>query len=532
MRHLPAALLLPVLLIGQEPPKPAPVVVDGLTVLTVKASLGSFSPEVRAEAIRKRILELGDGSPEKPVDVRLRNESGLLIIEAAGQMIMAISDTDAKAEGVSQEQLARVNAEAIRRALEDYRAMHKWSNILLGAVKAAAAWAVFILVILGALRAFNWARDRIQNWFAQKAKTRDQKGLLALLWEKLLLLALLLLKLATGVFLLVQFSVLITYTFGQFPATRGISFSLLDNLLRTLAELGRAVLDYLPRGLFVAVVLIIGYYTLQIAKLVFKAIERGDVAFRALPPDMAAITYQLFRAAFLIFVLIIVFPYLPGSQSEAFKGVSIFLGVLLSLGSSSAIGNVLAGVVLTYMRAYKIGDRIQVGDQIGDVVERGLLVTRLKSIKNVEVTIPNSTILGSQVHNFSANARGLGLILHTTVTIGYDAPWRTVHELLIDAARNTEGILADPAPFVWQTALNDFNISYELNAYTNRPIDMFHVYSRLHANIQESFNRAGVEIMSPNYFALRDGNTVTTPEAHRPPDYEAPSFRLRDTGKR
>jgi small-conductance mechanosensitive channel len=229
-------------------------------------------------------------------------------------------------------------------------------------------------------------------------------------------------------------------------------------------------------------------------------------------------------------VLIIVFPYLPGSQSEAFKGISIFLGVLFSLGSGSAISNLLAGVVLTYMRAYKVGDRVQVGEHMGDVVDRGLLVTKLKTIKNVEVTIPNSSILGGQVQNFSANARGLGLIVNTTVTIGYDAPWRQVHEILINAAKKTDGILAEPPPFVLQTSLNDFHISYEINAYTNRPNDNHNIYSRLHAAIQESFNAAGVEIMSPTFLALRDGNTVTTPEAHRPENYEAPSFRVKETG--
>jgi small-conductance mechanosensitive channel len=227
-----------------------------------------------------------------------------------------------------------------------------------------------------------------------------------------------------------------------------------------------------------------------------------------------------------IFALVVAFPYLPGGKSDAFKGVSIFIGVLLSLGSGSAMGNIVSGVVLTYMRPFRVGDRVQIADTIGDIIDKSLLVTRLRTIKNVEVTIPNSAILNGQVINYSAMAQTPGLILHTTVTIGYDAPWRTVHELMSSAALATEGILSEPRPFVLQTALNDFNVSYEINAYTHRPNEMTRLYSALHANIQEKFNAAGVEIMSPNYLALRDGNTVTLPEDQRPTGYRVPSFRV------
>jgi small-conductance mechanosensitive channel len=233
-----------------------------------------------------------------------------------------------------------------------------------------------------------------------------------------------------------------------------------------------------------------------------------------------------------VFAMVVVFPYLPGGQSEAFKGVSIFLGVLLSLGSSSAVSNVLAGLVLTYMRPFHTGDRVKIADCAGDVLEKTLLVTRIRTIKNVEVVIPNAAILGTQILNYSALARSRGLILNTTVTIGYDAPWRTVHNLLIRAALRTEGVLTDPMPFVLETSLNDFHISYELNSYTDRANEMQDIYSRLHAAIQDSFNEAGVEIMSPTFYALRDGNSVTIPADHRPVDYETPAFRIKTVNAR
>jgi small-conductance mechanosensitive channel len=223
---------------------------------------------------------------------------------------------------------------------------------------------------------------------------------------------------------------------------------------------------------------------------------------------------------------VIVFPYLPGSDSPAFQGISIFIGVLLSLGSTSAVSNIVAGVVLTYMIPFRPGDRVKIADTTGDIVEQNLLVVRVRTTKNVEITIPNSTVLGNHIVNYSRNAEGQGVVLHSTVTIGYDAPWRTVHELLVSAARRTAGVLQEPEPYVLQTSLNDFHVSYEVNLYTNEPSRMAPIYSELHANIQDEFARAGVEIMSPHYFAARDGNQATIPSELLPADTVIPAFRV------
>ena len=242
--------------------------------------------------------------------------------------------------------------------------------------------------------------------------------------------------------------------------------------------------------------------------------------------DWAMPTYKIARFLVIAFALVMAFPYLPGSDSPAFKGVSIFLGVLFSLGSSSAVANVVAGVILNYTRAFSIGDRVRIGDVEGDITYKTLLVTHIRTIKNVEITLPNSTVLSGAILNFSTAAKDSALILHTSVTIGYDAPWRRIHELLISAASATQHILKDPQPFVLQTALNDFYVSYQINAYTDHPSKMALIYSDLHQNIQDKFNEGGVEIMSPHYSQLRDGNTVTIPETYRPTDYTAPGMRI------
>ena len=259
----------------------------------------------------------------------------------------------------------------------------------------------------------------------------------------------------------------------------------------------------------------------------FEQVSAGKVTVSGLDAEVAPITYKINKILILAFVAVIAYPYIPGSQSSAFKGISIFLGVLFSLGSSSAIANLIAGVSLTYMRSFRVGDVIKVGDSTGVVLERRLYITRLKTFKNEVITIPNGIILTSHVTNLSQEVRkGDGLILHTSVTIGYDAPWETVHDLLIEAADRTKHILKSPSPFVLQTALNDFYVAYELNAYTDSPEIMPRIYSELHQNIQNTFNEAGVEIMSPHYTQIRDGNHTTIPADYLPPDYEAPAMRI------
>jgi small-conductance mechanosensitive channel len=223
------------------------------------------------------------------------------------------------------------------------------------------------------------------------------------------------------------------------------------------------------------------------------------VALGTFDPDWATPTYKLVRMAVVAFAVVVAYPYLPGSESAAFKGVSLFLGVMLSLGSSSAISNVVAGYSMTYRKAFKLGDRVKIGDQIGEVLETRLLVTRLRTPKNEEVIIPNSEILNQHVVNFSSLARTEGLILHTRVGIGYETPWRQVEAMLLAAAQRTPGLKSEPRPFVLQKELGDFAVTYELNVYTDRPGAMLRTYTELHRNILDLFNEYGVQIMTPAY---------------------------------
>ena len=329
---------------------------------------------------------------------------------------------------------------------------------------------------------------------------------------------------------LLLFYALLQMGLSFFPWTHKYAVKIYESLFDALAVISGAVLDQIPSIIFLIVLLFIARYVLKTLRFIFEQVEVGKIALPGVDAEVAPTTYKIIRILVIAFVAVIAYPFIPGSQSVAFKGFSIFLGVLLSLGSTSAIANLIAGVSLTYTRSFREGDVIKVGDSLGVVLERRLYVTRIKTYKNRIITIPNSLVLASHVANLSYEAReGDGLILHTRITIGYDAPWETVHALLIEAAVATKHILKRPLPFVLQISLNEFHVTYELNAFTDAPEVMPEIYGEMHQNIQNKFNEAGVEIMSPQYTQIRDGNQTTIPADYLPPDYVPPAIRIVNT---
>ncbi|MBI9050887.1 MAG: mechanosensitive ion channel family protein [Anaerolineaceae bacterium] len=318
----------------------------------------------------------------------------------------------------------------------------------------------------------------------------------------------------------------LTGVFSIFPKTRGIVTSVLGSIFTVIEDGWLGFVDYIPSLLNLIVIVLFTYYGIKLIHFIFREIEKGTITFAGFVPEWAMPTYQLVRFVVIALALVVAFPYLPGSASPAFQGISVFVGLLFSLGSTSVVANIVAGIVLTYTRAFRVGDRVKIADTMGDIIEKGLLVTRVRTIKNVEITIPNGMVMGSHIINYSAMAIGKRLILNSTITLGYDISWRTIHETLIKAALETNGILAEPQPFVYQTSLDDFYVSYEINAYTTQPNKMAAIYSDLHQNIQDACNEAGFEILSPHYGALRDGNPSTISADKLPADYQPPSFEV------
>lgn len=318
-----------------------------------------------------------------------------------------------------------------------------------------------------------------------------------------------------------------TSILGFFPATRNLSIELLNHLIDPITMIGRTFIASVPDIIAIALIIVVTNYIIKLIHMFFNGIERGAITFQGFHREWTTPTYKIVRFFVLVFAAVAIFPYIPGSHSEAFRGISVFLGVLVSLGAAGAFSNIVAGVILTYMRPFSVGDRVKIADTVGDITEKTLLVTRVRTIKNVDVTIPNALVLSSHIINFSSSAmKPPPLILHTSLTIGYDTAWQKVHELLIAAAKQTTHILETPEPFVLQTSLDDFYVRYEINAYTGAPNKMAAIYSELHRHIQDQFNEAGVEIMSPHYTQIRDGNRTTIPDEYLPKTYRPSGFRI------
>jgi small-conductance mechanosensitive channel len=296
-----------------------------------------------------------------------------------------------------------------------------------------------------------------------------------------------------------------------FPEARPLGHDLQLMIVAPLATIGLAIVDYLPNLAQIAVVLLVTRYALKVIHLFFHAIGAGIIVLPDFYPEWAEPTYKITRMLVFIFIPFMIMPLLPGADSRFFEEITFFIGLLVSFGSTSAIKNMTAGIVLTYTRSFQIGDRVCIGNVTGDVTEKSLFVTRIDSIKNEQIALPNATVLESNIVNYSSLADSKGLILHTSVTIGYDVDWRHVQSLLIDAALATPDIQHDPRPFVLQTSLDNYYVAYEINAYTDQPHHIVTLLSRLNQNILDTFHAAGVEIMSPSYSALRNGNDVAIP---------------------
>ncbi len=509
----------------------ASVVLGKSTLFYVTQRVLSLTPEDRARLISDRLKHIVKDPLIKIESLSVDESEATSDIAVNDLIIMSVTDKDAIGAGKGRHELASEYVHIIQDSIKAYR--HEYS------VKTTSLGVLFTLLATGALLLFlkllSWAFPRVYS------KIDSLKGTLipSIRIQKMEIIpAERIADLLAGaaqitriLMTVILFYFYIPLVFSFFPLTRGYTPTFFSYILDPLKTIIHGVLNYLPNIFFIAVIVFATKYFLKLIWLIFREVDKKRIILPGFHSEWAIPTYQIVRFIVIAFAAVVIFPYLPGSSSPAFKGISVFLGVLFSFGSSASIGNIIAGVILTYMRPFKIGERVKIADTIGDVVERTLLVTRVRTIKNEDITIPNSGILGNHIINYSSSAGNQGLILHTSVSIGYDAPWKKVHELLIEAANATKDILKNPSPFVLQASLDDFYVNYEINAYTDQPNKMAVIYSELHQNIQDKFNEGGVEIMSPHYSALRDGNQTTVPEQHLPKSYSAPAFKIQTTNE-
>ena len=305
------------------------------------------------------------------------------------------------------------------------------------------------------------------------------------------------------VLMALQLAFSVPLLFTIFPETRRFAYRLFGDIWRPVSDVLKDIADYLPNLLVVFLIVYAVRTLVRLLRYLAGEVKAERLKLRGFYPDWAMPTYHIVRFLLYAFMVAMLYPYLPGARNGAFQGISVFLGLMVSLGSGTVIANVMAGMVITYMRPFRLGDRIKLNNTVGNVVEKTSLVTRIRTVKNEVVTIPNSFILSQQTINYSESARTYGLIIHTEVTISYATPWRRVHQLLIKAAQATPGVEQEPAPFVLEVKLEDSYPLYQINAYIRDADAQLDIYSALFQNIQDKFRDAGIEILSPRYVNVR-----------------------------
>ncbi|NCR89430.1 MAG: mechanosensitive ion channel family protein [Microcystis aeruginosa G11-01] len=520
---------------GQETPLETlgevfPVMLDNQELFTIRQGIGSFSGQERAKSITARIEKIADDDALSPEDltIKIDPEDKNPSIILGDTVIATITSKDAKLHAVSQDVLAERALAKIKAAIVRYRQERQPDNLLKDAVLTVSATLSTVLIfwtmIFISLRVF----PQIQRLITSLVPGVVFQNFEIISSQTIGIFSLRVLQFIRTLIILTILYFYLTFVLRLFPWTRKFGDGFLQYFFRALEVFSQEIAKYLPNIFIILLIIFITHYLLRAIKPFFTALSRGTLVIHGFYPDWANPTYNLLSLLIIALAIVIAFPYLPGFNSPAFQGVSVFLGVLFSLGSTSAIANVVGGIILIYTRSFQLGDKISIGDVIGDVIEKGLLVTRIRTPANRIITIPNSSLLNTNVINFSVSQREFEqpLILQTTVTLGYDLPWRKVHETLKEAALATKFIVSEPAPFVLQTSLDDFYVSYQLNAYTDHPSKMVYIYSELHQNIQDKCNEVGIEIMSPHYKALRDGNHSTIPENYLPEDYQSPAFGI------
>ncbi|MEG0948468.1 MAG: mechanosensitive ion channel [Bacteroidales bacterium] len=480
-----------------------PVVIEEDTLFQIFAKRGGLSPEHRAETIITAINKVGRKFNVNPDSVYLFKSEIATDIMYKDIVIMSITTMDGLWQNSTSDELALKYKPII---IESIRKVNKKHGALMLTFRIAALLLLLIaqyLLIRLTQKLYIVTKKKIEELLKTKLKglkIRDYEFLTANREATLLGYVA---KLGKYLLIGLQFLVSVPLLFLIFPSTKHLAGMFIGYLLAPFKKVVHSIVDYIPNLFTIIVIFVCIRYTVKGFRYLANEIAEEHIKIGHFYPDWAIPTYHIIRSLLYIFMIILIYPYLPASDSGVFKGISVFVGIIFSLGSSTVIGNIIAGIVITYMRPFKIGDRISLNETTGNVIEKTPLVTRIRTPKNEIITIPNSFIMSNQTTNYTTSAQNYGLILHSNVTIGYDTEWRDVHRLLIEAALATPGIEKTPKPFVLEIGLSDFYPVYQINAYIGEQgvNKMASIYSNLHQNIQDKFNEAGIQIMSPNYEA-------------------------------
>ena len=491
--------------------------IDGRELFALRG-FATLTAARRAATVEERIRELARNPAFDPERLEVFDGGAYTRIGPQTRPVVRLVDDDAGIEGLERGAFAGVASERIRAAIVSYRTSRTREALIASGWRAAAATGVAAVVLFLLLWTLRALRALVERRYREGVKSVTISSFEVLRAERIWAVVRGVVRLITAVAVIALVVGYLRYALGQFPWTRALSVDVAEWIVAPLRIIGAGVLARIPDLIFLVVLFFVVRYVLRMLYAFFSAAGRGEVELKGFDPDWAEPTYKIVRLGLIAFALVVAYPYIPGSSSAAFQGVSIFLGILLSLGSSSAVANVIAGYTMIYRRAFREGDMVRIADTFGWVSTVRLQVTHLRTPKNEEVIIPNSTILAGEVINYSTLAKTEGLILHTTVGIGYETPWRQVEAMLIEAADRTPLLLKDPKPFVLEKQLGDFAVTYEINAHCAEPRTMTRIYADLHRNILDVFNEYGVQIMTPAYESdPQEPKIVPKDKLHLPP---------------
>ncbi|MCV6823899.1 MULTISPECIES: mechanosensitive ion channel domain-containing protein [Halocynthiibacter] len=478
----------------------ANVKLDGKELFVVRGS-HVLPADDRAKRVEERLIEAAEASDSATVDIQIVDgEFGKEII-VNGKMVTVVAPIDAEYEQLSQELLAALQAERIEAAILEYRSRRS-HTARVESTKEAVAYTIGFLIIS---YFFFSRRKRVVNAVGRvvKKQSKDLETVTKSMVRTRAIAALVsyLMNLLLWVIYLILFYYFLSFVLISFAETRMIAEVLLSTVSDPLINLVRGIMDYMPSLITLIIIFIVARFTLQGVKLFFDNMESGLIEIESFEKQWIAPTLFLVRIVIIMIALVFAYPYIPGSNSAAFQGLTLLAGVMLSLGSNTVVSNMMAGLFVIYRRSTNIGDRIQVGDKVGDVVEIKLMETLIKSTKNEMISIPNAQLLNSEIVNYTRHVDGRGILVHTTVGIGYEEPPEKVVAMLKEAAFRTKGLLKNPDPFVLWTQLGDYAINYEINAFTTRGMSLPKIRSDLHEHIVEVFNENSTQIMTPSYIA-------------------------------
>ena len=490
----------------------APLVVEGDTLLVLYARKGGVYPEKRVEQAHSAILAQGKRLTMFADSVYVYESEFFSDVMAGNEVILSVTDVDALWQNTTRQELASQYAEIVRTKITELHEEDGLRQKLYGLM-----WVVVIVVVQFLLiKATLWVYRRWRFRLARRVMRWDMplkfKDYEILNVRRRGLTFLALFRLLRFFIILWQLLISVPLLFSVFPETKTLTYTILGYIWNPFVDIVLSILGYLPNLFKIIVIIVCFRYIVKAAHYLSNEVASGNLKINGFYADWAQPTYFILRLLLYSFMFVMIWPLLPSSNSEVFQGVSVFIGVLVSLGSTSIVGNVMAGLVMTYMRPFHVGDFIRFGDVEGFVLEKTALVTRVRTRKNEVITIPNSNLMSAQTSNFTFAAENFGVIVHTKVTIGYDMKHELIENLLLTAAKSTKHLQHKPLPFVRVTALDDFYVEYEINAFTRQTEHLSEIYSELHQQILDHFHEAGVEIMSPHIFAHRDNLELQIPK--------------------